>query len=233
MSGFTKEQLTKALPTKLKYRISDQFVEKVNQLVTEPELRDQFKENLLSFSVVLAEGKYKLESYLDAVRYVSYKLMSATNVEAYSRTFPDRIKRLTDEGADAKTISSYVAAYHKTQLVQRIFEQTLTPTHVLNAPLYQQAINVQADLMMNARSEKVRSDAAACLIKELKMPETTKVELDIGVKADKTINDLRQTTMELVRQQKAMLEAGHTNIQEVAASKIIEGEVVEAEVIHE
>ena len=82
--------------------------------------------------------------------------------------------------------------------------------------------------MMNAKSEKVRCDAANSLLTQLKMPETQKVELDIGVKEDGSIAALRATTMELARQQRLMMESGAMNAQEIAHGKlIIDGEFQE------
>ena len=94
------------------------------------------------------------------------------------------------------------------------------PSYVLNQDLYQKALNVQAELMITAKSEKVRSDAANSLLTHLKMPETQKVELDIGVKEDGSIAALRATTLELARQQRLMVEAGALNAQQVAHSKL-------------
>lgn len=223
---FSKGQLQKAMPRAIRDRVTDEFVEKLNQLSIDPEMQEAFKENFLSYTSVMVDGRYKLQGYIDAVKYVSYKLMGSSNIEAYSKTFPDRVQRLIDDGADDKTISSYVSAYNKTQLVNKILEQTIIPTHVLNHHLYQKAINVQAELMVTARSEKVRADAAACLISQLKPPETKKIEIDMGNKADKTIDALRETTQALVEQQRRMLEAGAT-AQSIAKQKIIDGEYEE------
>ena len=166
------------------------MVDEINGLITDPKLRENYRENLLSYTSVLADGKYKIGDYINAVKYVSYKLLGSSNIEAYSKTFPDRFQRLVQEGADDKTISSYSTAYNKNKLVNLIFEQTLVPSHILNADLYQKALNVQAQLMISAASEKVRSDAANSLLTHLKMPETTKIELDVGIKVDKSIEDL-------------------------------------------
>ena len=93
--------------------------------------------------------------------------------------------------------------------------------------MFQKALNVQADLMVNANSEKVRSDAANSLLTHLKRPEVTKIELDVGLKEDKTIDGLRQATMALAASQRDMIKSGMMNAKEVAHSQIIEGEVVE------
>jgi hypothetical protein len=53
------------------------------------------------------------------------------------------------------------------------------------------------------------------------MPETQKVELEIGVKEDSSIAQLRQATLELARAQRLAMEAGQMNAQEVAHAKIV------------
>jgi len=154
--------------------------------------------------------------------------MGCTNIDAYTKTFPDKYTRFMAQGVAAKDIASYVTAYNKSKLVNLIFEQTLIPSYVLNQDLYQKALNVQAELMTTANSEKVRCDAANSLLTHLKMPETQKVELEIGVREDSSIAALRATTLELARQQRLMVESGAMNAQEVAHGKlVIDAEFVE------
>lgn len=223
------EQFQSCLPKNVRKTINPEIVKNINTLIDSPGLRENYRENLLSYTSVMADGKFKIQSYLDAVRYVSYKLLGSTNLAAYTKTFPDRFQKFIQQGTSDKDISSYVAAYNKTRLVNLIFEQTLVPSHVLNADLYQDALNIQAKLMNDDEvSPKVRSDAANSLLVHLKAPETTKIELDIGLKEDKTIDALRASTMELVKQQKLMLDSGSMNAKQVAHSTILieEGEVV-------
>jgi len=228
--ALTIDMLKQAVPKSLKNSVTEEMVKRVNDITTDPMLRESFRDNLLSYTGVLQDGKYKVEDYINAVKYVSYKLLGATNSEAYQKTFPDRFKRLVDEGADGKTISAYSTAYNKNKLVNKIMEQTLVPSYVLNADLYQRALNVQADLMMTARSEKVRSDAANSLMTALKMPETAKVQMDINVKEDKSIDELRRTTMELVAQQRMAMQSGAMKPVEIAHSQIIKPDVIDVEI---
>ena len=228
MTPLTAEQFKQALPDKVKKSVSQELIDQINSTLSDPEMYEAYRDNLLSYTRVMADGRFKVDSYISAVKYVSHKLMGATNIEAYSKTFPDKMQRFAAQGVSAKDIASYVTAYNKSKLVNLIFEQTLIPSYVLNQDLYQKALNVQADLMVSANSEKVRCDAANSLLTHLKMPETQKVELEIGVKEDSAIAALRATTMELARQQRLMLEAGAMNAQEVAHSKlVIEGEARE------
>ncbi len=228
MSGLSIEQFKQALPDKVKKSVNQELIDQINKTLSDPEMFEAYRENLLSYTKVMADGRFKVDSYVSAVKYVSHKLMGATNIEAYTKTFPDKYDRFVQQGVSAKDIASYVTAYNKSKLVNLIFEQTLIPSYVLNQDLYQRALNVQADLMVNAKSEKVRSDAANSLLTHLKMPETQKVELEIGVKEDSSIASLRAATLELARQQRLSMESGQMNAQEVAHTKlVIEGEFTE------
>ena len=221
MDVLTIDQFKAALPDKVKKSINQELIDQINATLSEPEMYETYRENLMSYTKVMQEGKFKISEYINAVKYVSHKLMGCTNLDAYSKTFPDKIARFTAQQVASKDIASYVTAYNKSKLVNLIYEQTLIPSYVLNQDLYQKALNVQADLMVNAKSEKVKSDAANSLLTHLKPPEVKKVELDIGIKEDSSIAALRATTLELARQQRLAMEAGAMNAQEVAHSQLI------------
>jgi hypothetical protein len=221
MSALTIDQFKQALPEKVKKSINQELIDQINTTLSDPEMFESYRENLLSYTKVMADGRFKVDSYIQAVKYVSHKLMGCTNIEAYTKTFPDKYARFVAQGVQAKDIASYVTAYNKSKLVNLIFEQTLIPSYVLNQDLYQRALNVQADLMVNSGSDKVRCDAANSLLTHLKMPETQKVELEIGVKEDSSIGALRQATLELARAQRLAMEAGQMSAQEVAHAKIV------------
>ena len=227
----TIEQFKQCLPDKVKKSVNQELIDQINSTLIEPELYESYRDNLLSYTKVMADGRFKVDSYIDAVRYVSHKLMGSTNIEAYIKTFPDKYQGFLAQGVASKDIASYVTAYNKGKLVNLIFEQTLIPSYVLNQDLYQKALNVQAELMVSSHSDKVRCDAANSLLTHLKMPETQKVELEIGIKEDSSIQALRDTTMALARQQRMMMEAGAMSAQEVAHSKLQIVDVESKEVV--
>lgn len=221
MTALTIDQFKQALPDKVKKSINQELIDQINTTLSDPEMFESYRENLLSYTKVMADGRFKVDSYVQAVKYVSHKLMGCTNIEAYTKTFPDKYARFVQQGVQAKDIASYVTAYNKSKLVNLIFEQTLIPSYVLNQDLYQKALNVQAELMVSSHSDKVRCDAANSLLTHLKMPETQKVELEIGVKEDSSIAQLRAATLELARHQRLAMEAGAMNAQEVAHARIV------------
>lgn len=216
----TEEQFRAALPDKVKKSVHANLIAQINDTLKDPDFYEHYRDNLLGYGRIMQDGRFTLEQYLAAVKYVSYKLMGDTNIDAYSKTFPDKIQRFQAQGVVAKDIASYITAYNKSKLVNLLFEQTLIPSYVLNQDLYQKAINIQAELMVTAKSEKVRTDAANSLLTHLKPPEVQKVELNVGLKADSAITALRETTAELVRQQRLMIEAGQVDARTVAHSKI-------------
>lgn len=221
MSVLTVEQFKTALPDKVKQSISQELIDQINITLGDPEMFENYRDNLLSYTRVMNDGRFKVTDYVSAVKYVSHKLMGDSNLAAFVKTFPDKYQRWTTNGLTGKDIASYVSAYNKNKLVNLIFEQTLIPNYVLNQDLYQKALNQQAYLMMNAKSEKVQCDAANSLLTQLKMPETQKVELDVKVKEDGSIAALRASTLELARQQRLMIESGAMNAQQLAHSKIV------------
>ena len=221
MTVLTLETFRTALPDKVKKTINQELMDNINKTLSDPDMFETYRENLLSYASIMADGRFKMESYVSAVKYVSHKLMGASNIAAYIKTFPDKYQDFINRGIETKDIASYVTAYNKSKLVNLIMEQTLIPSYVLNQDLYQKALNVQAELMLTAKSEKVRSDAANSLLTQLKMPEVNKVQLDVNVKEDGSIAALRESTLELVRQQKLMVQAGAMNAQEVAHSKLV------------
>ena len=224
----TEEEFRAALPDKIKKTITKQLIDAINTTLSNPDHFEEYRNNLISYTRVLQDGKFKIEQYLNAVKYASFRLMGRTQIDSYSLTFPDKMARFSAQGVDAKDIASYVTAYNKSKLVNLILEQAMVPTHVLNQDLYQKALNVQADLMMNAKSEMVRTNAANSILVQLKMPETAKVELNVRTEQSSVIDELNRATMELVAQQRQAIQAGVQTAQQVAHSKLMH-EVVDVE----
>ena len=221
---FTLEDLTMALPSHLKASATQELADKVNSLTTDPEYARTIRENVISYTGILKEGRFKIEDYLHAVAYVSYKLMGYNNQESYKRVFSSRYATLVANGADDKAISAYVAAFNKGKLVNLILEQTLVPTWVLNQDVYQKAINTQAELMIYAKSEKVRSDAANSILTHLKRPEKTQVELSIGDAESSGMRELKDMLGHLAQRQQEMITSG-VNTREIAHQKLMTGSI--------
>lgn len=206
----TLQQVAHALPPNLKNNVTQQLVDNINNCVADPIMAEAIKDNFLSYTQVLSEGKFKTEDYLSAVIYVSFKLMGMSNQDAYARTFPARYRTLLNNGTSAKDISSYVSMYNKGRLVNLILEKSLIPTWVLNQHIYQKAINVQADLMSNANSEMVRMQAANSILTHLAKPKEVGPLINLDLREGSGLNELKATLTQLAQQQRDLIGQGVT-----------------------
>ena len=216
----TTKEVRSALPAALKNE-AESVAAMLNGIQADPEMADNIRNNFVSYTSVLSDGKYKMENYLMAIAYVSFKLMGHNNQESYARAFPDRYQRLVARGTSAKDIASYVSAYAKGKLVTAILEQAAIPTWLLNADHFQSAINVQVHLMQNAKSEMVKFQAANSLLTHLKRPDTKDVNINIGVKDDDGLDALKSMMFQLAERQKDLIQSG-VSTREVAHQKFID-----------
>ena len=205
-------------------------IDTINSVTEDEKLRDYYKDNLIGFSSVLNTGKFKLEDYNNAVKYCTYKLYGDTNLNSWVKTFPNRYKKLIDNGSDAKAISSHVAAYGKNILVNRIMEQSIIPAYVYNQDIHQLSLNQLASIMANEKaSHKSQLDSAGLLLTHLKVPETAKLEVSIGIKDDSALTEMKRALLDLTNQQQLNIEKKVSTANDIASSKIIEVEVIEKE----
>ena len=224
MSDLTVEIVKKVMPGRLRGAITQGLVDKINTISTDPILTDEIKKNFLGYTGILQDGKYKTEDYLNAVVYVSYKLMGYSNIDSYIKTFPQRYQVLVSKGLPQKDIAAYVTAYNRGKLVNKILEQTLVPTWVLNQDVYQKAINTQAALL-NSKNEKVRFMAADSILTHLAKPEKAGPLVNIEMSQNTGIEDLRETLVKLAEVQQNLIKQGKATTEQIAEQKIIEAEV--------
>lgn len=219
----TIAEVTKALPPNLKSAATQTLVDKINNITTDPVVAEMVRDNFISYTKVLQEGKFKTEDYLNAVAFVSYQLMGYSNQDCYFRTFPQRHAALVAANTASKDIAAYVSAYSKGKLVNLIRENALVPTWVLNQDTFQKAINVQADLMVNAQSEMVRMQAANSLLTHLAKPKEAGPLIAIDMRENSGMTELKETLVKMAEQQQALIQAGVT-VKQIAEQEIVDVE---------
>ena len=215
------ESVRKLVPKNQRTLITQEFLDKLEASVSDSLVAEQFKENFVTYLNVLSKGKYKMEDYINAVKYVSFKLLGYSNINAYIATFPERYERLKAEGQTQ--IEAFVSMYNKNKLVMQIYEQTIVPSYVLNAPMHQQALNTLAAMIID---DDVRGmtkvKACEAILQYTKQPDIVKGELTIGIEQSDTINDLREITENLADTYRMMLEKKGMKLKDVAEANIID-----------
>lgn len=215
----TVQSLKQALPANTKLTVSQSLVDQLNAVTSDPILAEHIRDNFISYNTVLQDGKYTTDEYLNAITYCTYKVMGLTNKDAYINTFPQRHQQLVARGASAKDISAYVAAYHKGKLVMAILDQAYVPIWLVNQDNYQKAINVQVDLMKNAQSELVRTQAANSILTHLAKPKDAMPQVAIQINQNTGMNELLDTLAALAEKQVNLIDSGVT-AKELAAQKL-------------
>ena len=212
--------------------ITQELVDKLNDWGKDPKLMESYGENVLSYIGVLKEGKFKITDYMNAVRFVSYKLMGHSDIDAYIITFPDRYERLIADGVPREEMSPYVSAYKKNALVVKIFEQTVIPINVLNNHMAQDSLNELMKIGLHGRSEMARVAALSKVLDKTDAPETKKMQLDMNVNTGDAISDLRTMLSEAANEQLEYINKGKVDLKTLGALKpksddddIIEGEI--------
>ena len=217
----TRAEVQKALPVTSKFTVTQQMVDHLNTIGQDPLLLENLRDNFVSYTSVLQDGRYKAEDYVTAVTYCTFKLMGMSNQDAYMHTFPTRHATLVAAGKTKKEISAYVAAYSKGKLVQAILEQAVIPVWLYNQDVYQKAINVQAKLMISAESELVRTQAANSLLTHLAKPKDSVPLINIDMRPSSGMAELQNMLAALAEKQVNMIDQGMT-AKEIAAQRLVE-----------
>ena len=229
MAHLTKEEFQSAVPAALRGSVNDVVLDHINNIIDTPDTIDAYKNNLLSYVGILSKGRFKVADYVNAVTYVSYKLMDMTNREAFRKTFPNRYRDWEDRELPLKKIDSYVSQYNKGKLVNMIWAETMIPVHVFNHGMFQNMLNEAASIAINGKSEIARVQAIGQILTHTKPPETKKIELDLGVQDNVggVIDQLREATQRLSDQQLTQLNKGQVTIKRIAEAEIVDKEIEE------
>lgn len=216
-----------AVPASVKNSITQEVVDSLNNISSDPLIAEQVRSNFIQFSHVLTEGKHSIQDYINASHYASYVLMGMKKQDAYFKTFPDRYARLMAEGRSAKEMSAYASMYAKNKIVEAILEKALIPAWIFNQDIFQRAVNVQASLMMTAQSEKVRQEAANSLLTHLAKPKEAAAKNQVNVQINNhgsNITDkLYEAVAKLANQQQYNIRGG-TSVSDAVDVNIIDME---------
>lgn len=211
------EQVRGSVPRSFRKNITEEFLDKLEDSLKNEEIANHIKENFLSYSNVLADcdNTITIWDYVNAVKFISYKIMGYSIDEAYKRTFPQKIEKCIKEGKTS-WINKYANAYNQNKIVNKIYEQTLIPSYVLNAPLYQRALNVLADMI---ESDEIRGMAKvkACetILNYTKPPEVAKAEVTVNVQQSDAISDLREVAEAFAKSMHESIASGQTTANDV------------------
>jgi len=238
----TKSRLQELLPRGSKHTITDDLLDMIARMEDDTGLpQDMLEEDVMSYMYILKKvPRTKISELVNAVKFCNLK-RNHSNEQAWSIVFPDKYERLKNEN---KQIANHVAMYNASKLVQEIDKEMLIPFHLTYAPYAHAAVKKQYELMNgraapNANGEPmtvspmVQHLAAKSLYEMTAMPETAKIDLTIS-KSEEEVSmqqEMNQQLAQLVKMQKARLDAGESieTVQQIGVN--FNEHVTEAEVI--
>lgn len=213
---FTIEEVQKYLPKGFKGTVTQNCVDALNNIDKDPHIAEEIRERFISYSNILNSGRYKLSSYISAIKFVSLKLIDYTDKDAYIKTFPDRYRDMIAKGYTNDDIAKVIHIYRKGQLIVDLMTQVQIPSWVLNQDKVQVAINTLAEICVNSKSDRARVQAADSLLTHLQRPEEAVPALQINTQVNiNGIDELKDSLSDLVVAQRKALQLG------VPLSKII------------
>lgn len=180
-TALTLTQVRATVPAPTKNHITQEVVDTLNNISSDPVIAQHVRDNFIQFSHVLTEGRFSVGDYINAAHYTTYVLMGMNKLDAYFKTFPDRYARMVAENRSRKEMSAYASMYAKGKLVTMVLEKALVPVWVFNQDVFQKAISVQVSLMNTAGSEKVRQEAANSLLTHLAKPRDVAAKHQLNV----------------------------------------------------
>lgn len=222
----TVAELKEVVPKQHRTKVSQSFVDTLNTMVKDPQMAEVYQKNIITYSHVLQDGRFKLTDYFNAVLFVSYKMMGLSSMAAYQKVFPDKCRDMVNRNVSAKDMQAYASTFNKNKLVTLIYEQTLIPDHIMYASVRHRAIAAQANLL-NSTNEYVVQKAADSLMNHLKAPESAKISIEMGTKDTGVLADLSEALNRLSNQQSIAIQSGSLSAKQIAHAAIIEGELDE------
>ena len=220
----TIKDVQESLPASLRKSVTQTFVDKLNALRNDEGFYDHYLNSIITHETVLSGGRYKFTDYLNAVEYVSRKLMGKSNFEAFRETFPDRVASYLNNGISNNQIHAYVSAYNSNKLVTNILEQSMIPIHISHQHIFYKAIAKQVAIMDNPDvSFKVQSDTAHNLAVLLAPPKESKIQVDIGFNGSNALDELNENLTRLVDVQLKAISDKTCTAGYIAESKLITG----------
>ncbi len=218
---FVKSQLGKKAKD-----LTQDTIDEIQHLVSEPDYGPQFLETYVDYFNIMDKNKWSLPKYMQAMKFFTLIEGGYTAIDAYIRVFPERLKSRLGNGGTREQMSGEASRYNNNQIVNEIRKVSAIGIQLSHRHLLHEALDTQAELMRNARSELVRQKASETLIRELKPQEDTKIQLDVAVNERDTLDSLRDATEKLVLAQEQSIKAGLA-VKFIAEAKVIEAVIEE------
>ena len=228
----TVEELKKIFPKK-KESITSELVDIINDANNNPFFSgDEFISTVITYKDVLEKNKASIKDYLTAIRFCAYLESEDFNIteafiKSHSHTeFVQKNMNSPTTSSEYRQLTNAASRYRKRPIVVQILTQSQLGLHLMFQGELYRAINVLSDIMVNGRSEMARVAAAKEILANVKAPETTKIELDIGIKNESAMQSLNEQLAQFATDGLKGLQEGKVDLKYLGAMKVKDEEDV-------
>jgi len=235
----TLEILRDSLGKKKGMLVSQETVDELNKLEANPDYGEEFIDAYKQyFNILDKNSAWSTPKYMNALKFFVLMESDHSAVDAYVKTFPDRLEARHARGESKKDIGGEASRYNASALVNEIRRVAGISVKLTHRHTMLKAIQITTDLMLDKNvSPAVRQKAAETLIRELSPEDDSNVVIKIGM-----TDDMKNQQAKLVDHigsialnQQKMLAAGMRieEIQRLNISVIRNEEYEEAEYVEE
>lgn len=228
------EVLRDQLGKKKGHLVTQDVVDELNTLAENPEYGEEFIDYYVRYYNLLEKNnQWTTPKYMNAMKFFSLVEANHSLLDAYVKTFPDRLAARHARGETKQMMSGEASRYNASDLVNEIRKVARIPVELTNYHTFQQAIRRSVELMNDPEvSPAVQQKAAESLIRELKPKEDATVNIKIGMSDEAKNQQARLVDHigQIAMNQQKMLASG-MKIEEIQRLNVqISKDVLDAEV---
>lgn len=214
------EEYYREIGVNIKKEVKDtdkDLIEKIQEDFPDPE---EFVRKLIRFSDAPKKlSKYTAKDYINAVYFCSLYAQGLSQVESYSKVFPERVAK---KSKGTSTISNSANSYFHSMMVQSVWNQVNVADHMLFIDKRFKAYNKLEQIMDDPDTSKRDAiDAAGKLANLLKPPKEAEVRLDINYQSSE-IKALEEKLSQLANNQLHQLQNGDISARDIVDVQLIE-----------
>lgn len=177
------EVLIDQLGRKKGHLVTQDLVDELNHLCEQPDYGEEFVDYYVRYYNILEKNnQWTTPKYMNALKFFSLVESNHSLVDAYVKTFPDRLAARHARGENKNQMGGEASRFNASELVNEIRKVARIPVELTNYHTFQAAIRRSVELMNDPEvSPAVQQKAAETLIRELKPKEDATVNIKIGM----------------------------------------------------
>lgn len=160
------------VPEQFRSAITNELVNKIEELESNPVFAEQIRDNLVTYIGVLRDNPASMDDYLRLITYVTSRMKGDNSLTCYAKAYPERYAALVKAGKTEGEIRRHAGSIEKGKMYVSLMQQVIVPSWILNYDAYQSAVRTQLEIMQDDTvSPMVRTQAANSLLTHLSKPK--------------------------------------------------------------